>query len=106
MQNPEAQRLEYCLDCHLAQISLIKGSGEHVLHCDGSLKGLAIPRFEQKCSAASICQLQVLPLFLTLCDVNHQCQAMSELCVELLWYGEQISAIARQLNFCYIFISK
>ncbi len=31
-------------DCHLAQISLREGAGEHVLHCDGSLKGLAIPR--------------------------------------------------------------
>ena len=32
------------------------------------------------------CQLQ-LPLFFTFCDVNHQCQAMSELFVEPLWYG-------------------
>jgi hypothetical protein len=31
-------------DCHLAQISLKKGAGEHVLHCNGSLKELAIPR--------------------------------------------------------------
>jgi hypothetical protein len=37
-------RLEYCPDCHLGQISLRKGADEHVLHCDGSLKGLAIPR--------------------------------------------------------------
>jgi hypothetical protein len=31
---------------------------------------------------------------------------MSELCVETLWYGGQIDAIARQLNLCYIFILK
>ncbi len=105
IQNTEASRLEYCPDCHLAQISLRKGAGEHVLHCDGSLKGLAIPGFEQKCSAASYCQLQ-LPLFFTFCDVNLQCQAMSELCVESLWHGEQINVIARQLNLCYIFFSK
>jgi hypothetical protein len=38
--------MEYkgCPDLHLAQISLRKGAGEHVLHYDGSLKGLAIPR--------------------------------------------------------------
>jgi hypothetical protein len=37
-------RVEYCPDFHLAQISVRKGAGEHVLHCDASLKGLAIPR--------------------------------------------------------------
>ncbi len=42
----------------------------------------------------------------TLCDVNYQCQAMSELCVETLWYGGQTDAIARQLNLCYIFYYK
>jgi hypothetical protein len=47
--------IEYCPDCHLAQISLRKGAGEHVLLSAGSLKGLAIPRVEQKCSAASYC---------------------------------------------------
>ncbi len=43
----------------------------------------------QKCSAASYCQLQ-LHLFFTFCDVNHQCPAVSELCVKPLWYGEQL----------------
>jgi hypothetical protein len=43
---------------------------------------------------------------LYICDVNHQCQAMSELCVEPQWYGGQTDAIARQLNLCYIFIFK
>jgi hypothetical protein len=52
IQNIEARRLEYFPDCHLAQISLRKGAGEHVLHCNGSFKEIAIPRFEQKCSAA------------------------------------------------------
>jgi hypothetical protein len=33
---PRGLRLEYCPDCHLAQISLRRGAGEHVLHCDGS----------------------------------------------------------------------
>ncbi len=37
---------------------------------------------------------------------RHKCQAMSELCVETLWYGGQTDAIARQLNLCYIFILK
>jgi hypothetical protein len=68
-------------------------------------KGLPNPGFEQKFSAASYCQLQ-LPLCFTFCDVNHQCQDMSELCVvEPLWYGEQPNVIARQLDFCYILIS-
>jgi hypothetical protein len=44
IQNTEAQRLEYCPDCHLAQISLRNGASDHVLLCDGSLKGLAVPR--------------------------------------------------------------
>jgi hypothetical protein len=29
---------------NIAQISLKRGAGEHVLHCDGSLKGLVITR--------------------------------------------------------------
>jgi hypothetical protein len=37
----------------------------------------------QKCSAASYYQQQ-LPLFFTFCDVNHQCQALSELSAEKL----------------------
>jgi hypothetical protein len=54
-------------------------------------------------------QLQAIVNYSCLCSlhfvyVNHQCQAMSELCVEPLWYGEQPNAIARQLNLCYIFI--
>ncbi len=51
-----------------------KGAGEHVLHCDGSLKGLPYQGFEQKFSAASYCHLQ-LALFFAFC-------AMSELRVE------------------------
>ncbi len=39
------------------------------------------PGFEQKYSAASYCHLQ-LPLIFTFCDVYHQCQAMSELCLD------------------------
>ncbi len=31
------------LDCYVAQISSRKGAGEHVLHSDGSLKGLVTP---------------------------------------------------------------
>jgi hypothetical protein len=45
-------------------------------------------------------------LFFTFCDVNHQCQAMSKLCVEPLWYGGQTDAIGRKLNLCYMFILK
>jgi hypothetical protein len=59
------------------------------------LKGLAYPGFEQNCSAANYCQTQ-LPLFFTFFDLIHQCQAMSEFCVEPFWYGEQPNAIARQ----------
>jgi hypothetical protein len=32
------------------------------------------------------------------CDVNHQCQAMSKIGCEPLWYGEPPNALARQLN--------
>jgi len=32
------------LNYYLAQISLRRGAGEHVLHCDGSLEGLVITR--------------------------------------------------------------
>jgi hypothetical protein len=35
---PRGLSLEYCPDCHLAQISLRRGAGEHVLHCDGRLR--------------------------------------------------------------------
>jgi hypothetical protein len=58
--------------------------------------------FEQKSLAARFCQLK-LPLFFTFSDVSHQCQAMSELCVEHLWYGKQPNAIARQMDLSYIF---
>jgi hypothetical protein len=84
---------------------LRKGAGEYVLHCDVSIKGIAYPGFDQKCSAESYCKLQ-LPLFFTFCDGNNQYQAMSKLYVEPLWYGEHPNAIARQLNLCYIFILK
>jgi hypothetical protein len=98
MQNPEAQRLEYCLDCHLAQISWKRGVGEHVLHCDGS--GLSRnAQLQVTVNYSCLCSLHFLML-------NHQCQVMSELCVETLWYGGQTDAIARQLNLCYIFILK
>ncbi len=42
--NKRGRRLEQRPVCHLAQISLKKGAREHVLHCDGSFKGLAILR--------------------------------------------------------------
>ncbi len=48
LQITEAYRIEHCPDCHLAQISFRKGAGAQVLHCDGSLKGLAIPRIWEK----------------------------------------------------------
>jgi hypothetical protein len=51
--------IEYCPDCHLAKIILRKGAGEHVLHCDASLKDLSYPGFEHKNSNASYCQLAV-----------------------------------------------
>ncbi len=88
IQNTEAYRLEYCSDCRLAQISLRKCAVKHVLHCDGSLKGLArlpYPGFEQKSSATIYCLLQ-LSLVFKFCDVKHQYQATWELCVEPLWY--------------------
>ncbi len=45
IQSSEAYRLEYFSDYHLDQISLKQEGGrEHVLHCDGSFKGLAMPR--------------------------------------------------------------
>ncbi len=45
-------------------------------------KGLPYPRLEQKYSAAGLCQLHQ-HWFFRCCDGNHQCQAMSEHCVEL-----------------------
>ena len=33
------QKARVLLECRLAKIGLRKGAGEHVLHCDGSLKG-------------------------------------------------------------------
>jgi hypothetical protein len=48
-----------------------------------------------------------LPLFFTFCDFNHKGQAMSELFVDLLWYGEQPNAITRQLDSAtYLFKNK
>ncbi len=77
--------IEYCPDCHLAQISLKKvprEQFEQVLHCDGSLKGLAIPRVWAKMLRCKLyCQLQ-LPLFFTFCDVNHQCSTYCSFCFD------------------------
>jgi len=56
IQNPE--RLEYCPDCNLAQISLRRGAGEHGLSNNAQLQ------------ATVKCELQ-LPLFFAFCDVNH-----------------------------------
>jgi hypothetical protein len=41
---PRGLKARVLPDCHLAQISLRRGVGEHVLHCDGSLEGLVINR--------------------------------------------------------------
>jgi hypothetical protein len=38
------QKARVLLECCLAKIDLRKGAWEHVLYCDGSLKGLAVPR--------------------------------------------------------------
>ncbi len=76
-------RVEYCPDCHLAQISLRKYAGSRKL--------------KRACHTQDLgknAQLQQ-PLFFTYCDVNHECQAMSELCVDPLWYGEQPIATAK-----------
>jgi hypothetical protein len=42
-QSAEAYRPEHRPDSHLAQVSSRKGAREHVLHCDVSSKGLAVP---------------------------------------------------------------
>ncbi len=39
--NKGAWRLEHLPDCHHVQISWRRRAGEHILYCDGSLKGLA-----------------------------------------------------------------
>ncbi len=64
VQNKEPLRLEHSPDCYLAQISLWKGTREHDLHSDGSLKGLAIPTVWAKMlgcellsTAAAFCKL-------------------------------------------------
>jgi hypothetical protein len=44
------------------------------------------------------CQLQ-RPLVFEFCDVNPQCQVLSELYVEPQWYGEKPNVIARLLDF-------
>ncbi len=68
IQNTEAYRPEYCPDCHLAQISLRKDAGEHVLHCDGSLKGLAIPRvWAKKLSCKLLSTTDTFVLYISLC---------------------------------------
>jgi hypothetical protein len=54
VQNTDVYRLEHCPDSYLAQISLRKGAVEHVLHCVGSIKGLAIPR---ACAEMLSCKL-------------------------------------------------
>jgi hypothetical protein len=63
---------------------LRKGAGEHVLHCDGSLKVLAIPRDGAKILSCKI-QSTKAAFVLYICHVNRQRQAMSKLCVEPLW---------------------
>ena len=46
--NTETQRPEHYPESHLAQISLRKGAREHVLYCDGGLKGRAMPMVGEK----------------------------------------------------------
>ncbi len=73
--------------------------------CDGSLKG-ACPTQGLSKNA----QLQATVNYSCLCSlhfvmlITNAMQAMSELCVEPLWYGEQPNAIARQLILCFLFI--
>jgi hypothetical protein len=89
-----------------AALIAILPTGEHVLHWDGSLKGLAIPSPRVWAKMLSCRLLSITAAFVLCCDVNHQCQAMSEPRVEPLWYGEQPNVIVRQLNLCNIFILK
>jgi hypothetical protein len=63
IQNPE--RLEYCPDCNLAQISLRRGAGEHGLSNNAQLQATV--------NYSCLCSLHFVMLIT-------QCQAMSELC--------------------------
>ncbi len=70
----------------LAQISLRKGAMEHVLHCEGSIRGLAVSTVWAKCSGASYQH----------CNSYDAIHART-LC-RTLWYGEKLGDIARQLH--------
>jgi hypothetical protein len=94
--NTDALRLEYCPDFHLAQISLKNGASEHVFYCDGRLTGHTQglsknAQLQATVNCSCLCSLPFLIL-------------ISELNVEPLRYGEKQNAIARQLDFCYIFL--
>jgi hypothetical protein len=77
-------------------------SGEHVLHCDGSLKGHAIPRIWAKilsCQLLSTTTAFVLYILWCLSPMPSHVRTL----FRPLWYGEQPNAIARLLNLCCIF---
>ncbi len=83
----------------LAQLSLRKRTWEHVLHCDGSIKVLAIPTVWAKMLSCKL--LSTAAAF-----VNHMMwwksptASHSRTLYRTLWYGEKLSDIARQLDFC------
>ncbi len=77
IQNTETKRPEYCPDCHFVQNILRKNAGEHVLYCDGSLKGLAIPRTWMKmlsCKLLSTAAAFVIYKFVMLITIAKLCQ--------------------------------
>jgi hypothetical protein len=85
---------------------LRKRAGELVLHCDGSLKGLAIPHTQGLSKNA---QLQATVNYSCLWSLHFvmlitNAKPCQNSFVEPLWYGEQPNAIARPLNLCFIFI--
>ncbi len=71
---------------------------EHVLHCDRSLKGLAIPTaWVEMLSCKLLSTAAASVIYMTWWKPPKASHART------LWYEEQPNAIARQLDFCYIF---
>jgi hypothetical protein len=75
-------KAEYCPDCHLACFALLK----RVCHTQDLSKNAQL---QGTLTYSCLCSLHF--------DVNHQCQAMAELCVEPLWYGEPTNVQSSKL---------
>jgi hypothetical protein len=83
MHCTEAEGKSNVPEWHLAQHRRRREEAEHVVNCNGILKGFAGVTVKAKllcCKLPSTLAAVVKHFYFTLCDGNHQWQAIPELC--------------------------